>query len=250
MSLDDLPAEAIRRRRTSSSMVADALREAIIHGTLKGGQTLRQDELANRFGLSRIPVREALRQLEGEGLVTVQPHRGTVVSQLSGAELRELCEIRVALETTALRLAIPRLDDDTLNRAAAILVETDGETNVLEHWSRNNWRFHSTLYEAAERPRLLSMIKTLHDTVDRYLRLHVSILNYKMKGQAEHWGILDACRRRESAAAVSLLEQHIEAVAVLLSDFLGDELNAVAATNAARQGEPRAAVVGAAGRRR
>jgi DNA-binding GntR family transcriptional regulator len=214
-------------------MVADVLREAIMRGTLRGGQTLRQDELANRFGLSRIPVREALRQLEGEGLVTVQPHCGTVVSQLSGAELRELCEIRVALETTALRLAIPRLDDDTLNRAAAILVETDGETNVLEHWSRNNWRFHSTLYEPAGRPRLLSMIKTLHDTVDRYLRLHVSILNYKTKGQAEHWRILDACRRRESAAAVSLLEQHIEAVAALLSGYLGDELSSAASNDAA-----------------
>jgi DNA-binding GntR family transcriptional regulator len=216
-------------------MVADVLREAIMRGTLTGGQTLRQDELAHRFGLSRIPVREALRQLEGEGLVTTQPHCGTVVSQLSGGELQELCEIRVALETTALRLAMPRLDDGTLNRAAAILVETDGEKNVLEHWSRNNWRFHSTLYEPAGRPRMLSMIKTLHYTVDRYLRLHVSILNYKTKGQAEHWSILDACRRRESAAAVSLLEQHIEAVAVLLSDYLGDELNSAASNDAARQ---------------
>ena len=102
MSFDNLPTEAIRRRRTSSTMVADVLREAIMCGTLKGGQALRQDELANRFGLSRIPVREALRQLEGEGLVTVQPHCGTIVSQISGAELQELCEIRVALETTGL----------------------------------------------------------------------------------------------------------------------------------------------------
>ena len=228
-------------------MVADVLREAIMRGTLKGGQPLRQDELANRFGLSRIPVREALRQLEGEGLVTVQPHRGTVVSQISGDELHELCEIRVALETMALRLAIPRLDDETLNRAAAILVETDGETNVLEHWSANNWRFHATLYEPARRPRLLSMIKTLHDTVDRYLRLHVSILNYKTKGQAEHWGILDACRRRESAEAIALLDQHIEAVAVLLSGYLGDNLNAAASNDGARQAETHDAAVDTAG---
>lgn len=237
MSFDNLPTEAVRQRRTTPSMVADVLREAIMSGTLKGGQPLRQDELARRFGLSRIPIREALRQLEGEGLVTVQPHRGTVVSQLSGTELRELCEIRIALETMALRLAIPHLDDETLNRAAAILVETDGETNVLEHWSRNNWCFHATLYEPAGRPRLLSMIKTLHDTVDRYLRLHVSVLNYKTKGQAEHWRILDACRRRESAEAIALLDQHIEAVALLLSDYLGNELNPPAPDGAARQTE-------------
>jgi DNA-binding GntR family transcriptional regulator len=224
-----LDTQAIRQRRTTPGMVADVLREAIRSGELKAGQPLRQDELAGQFGLSRIPVREALRQLEGEGLITVNPHRGAMVSILSSGELQEVCEIRVALECTAIRLAIPHLNGETLTRAAEILTETDRETDVLGHWSRNNWLFHSTLYLPAQRPRLLSMIKQLHDTVDRYLRLHVSVLNYKTKGQEEHWQLLDACRRRDADAAARLLEQHIETVAVLLAKYLPKDQPAPAA---------------------
>jgi DNA-binding GntR family transcriptional regulator len=229
MSITKLDTQAVRERRTTPGMVADVLRDAIRSGTLKAGQPLRQDELAAQFGLSRIPVREALRQLEGEGLVTVNPHRGAVVSTLSNQELQEICEIRVALECTAIRLAVPHLTDRTLAHAAEILTETDRETEVLEHWSRNNWLFHSTLYLPAQRPRLLSMIKQLHDTVDRYLRLHVSALNYKTKGQEEHWQLLDACQHRDAAAAAYFLEQHIEAVAVLLAKYLPNDQQASAA---------------------
>ncbi len=220
MKLNEGAVEAIRRRQTTPGMVADVLRDAIMHGELKGGQALRQDELAARFGLSRIPVREALRQLEGEGLVVVHPHRGAVVSVLSGEELQELCEIRIALETAALRRALTRMDDETLRRAEEILAETDRAASVLDIWSKNNWRFHATLYRPAQRPRLLDMIKTLHDTIDRYLRLHVSLLHYKDRGQSEHWNLLAACRRRDADLAVTLLEQHVEGVAVLLAEYL------------------------------
>lgn len=230
MNLNQGAVEAIRRRRTTPGMVADVLRDAIMHGVLKGGQPLRQDDLAAQFGLSRIPVREALRQLEGEGLVIVHPHRGAVVAVLSAEELQELCEIRSALETTALRRALTRMDDETVQRAEEILAETDRATNVLDVWSKNNWRFHATLYRPAQRPRLLAMIKTLHDTIDRYLRLHVSILNYKDRGQAEHWALLDACRRRDTDLALALLEQHIEGVAVLLAEYLNADSSSLTVT--------------------
>jgi DNA-binding GntR family transcriptional regulator len=222
MSFDQLAVGALQRRQTTPSMVADVLRDAIVRGVLKANEPLRQDELAARFGLSRIPVREALRQLEGEGLVTVRPHRGAVVSPLSADELRELCEIRGALEVATLRRAIPYLTEETLARAQAILEETDQAADVLEIWSTNNWRFHATLYQPADRPRFLAMIKSLHDNVDRYLRLHVSILNYRARGQQEHWQILDACRRRDEAAATALLDQHIASVATLLAEYLAD----------------------------
>jgi DNA-binding GntR family transcriptional regulator len=223
MPIEELTTDAVRNRRTTPSMVAEVLRDAIIKGTLKGGEPLRQDELAARFGLSRIPIREALRQLEGEGLVIANPHRGAVVSGLSRKELGEICEIRIALETAALRLAIPHLDEQAIGTAEAILAETDRETRVVDHWSKNNWRFHSTLYLPADRPRLLGMIKHLHDQVDRYLRLHVTMLNYKEKGQSEHWKLLEACRARDTDAALATLEAHIKAVGMLLSEYLVDE---------------------------
>jgi len=212
--------ETIRRRRTTPGMVADVLRDAIVRGVLPAGRPLRQDDLAAQFGLSRIPVREALRQLEGEGLVTAEPHRGAVVSALSADELQELCEMRTALETTALRLAIPHIDAAALGEAEGILEETDRLSDVLEHWSHNNWRFHAVLYRRAGRPRMLAMIKSLHDNVERYLRLHGSVAQYRLQGQAEHRRILEACRRGDADLAAALLAHHIQAVAVLLAERL------------------------------
>jgi DNA-binding GntR family transcriptional regulator len=218
--LSELAHEVLSRRRSTPALVADALRDAILRGTFKSGDPLPQDDIARQFGLSRIPVREALRQLEGEGLVTFYPHRGAVVSTLSAAELREICEMRVALESLALRLAIPAMTEEAVTQAEQILDETDRETEVVATWSSNNWRFHSTLYGAADRPRLLKMIKGLHDNVDRYLRLHVSLLDYKEKGQQEHRQILRAVRDGDVEGSVGLLEHHVSGVAQLLGDYL------------------------------
>src|SRR4051795_12517043 len=121
MTISELDTSTVRSRSTTPAMIADVLRSAIMAGKLPGGALLRQMELSEQFGSSRIPVREALRQLQGEGLVTIVPHRGAVVSSLSLEELQEMCEIRIALESTALRLAISQLDDETLARAEAIL---------------------------------------------------------------------------------------------------------------------------------
>src|SRR5579883_1589456 len=109
MQLHDLAADALARHRTTPGLVADVLREAILTGILKAGQPLRQEDISAQFGLSRSPVREALRQLEGEGLVKLYPHRGAVVAEFPLSELWELCEIRIPLETTAIRLAMPHL---------------------------------------------------------------------------------------------------------------------------------------------
>ena len=209
------------KRQTTPSLVADVLRDAILSGRLPAGQSLPQDEIAAQFGLSRIPVREALRQLEGEGWVTLFPHRRAVVSALSYEELREIVEIRVLLETAALRLAIPHLSADDLARADEILAITDQDGDVAAHWSEHNWDFHATLYAPADRPRLLSMSKSLHDNIDRYLRRYRFILDdYKAQGQREHREILAACKRRDIDRAVTLLGRHIGGVSGLLAAHL------------------------------
>ena len=220
MTLSRLATDTVRQRQSTPTAVARVLRQAILEGVLKDGQALPQDELAAQFGLSRIPIREALRQLEGEGLVSVQPHRGAVVSSLSRDELQEMCDIRLALESLALRLAIARMDTETLAQACTILVRIDDEQDVATHWSAYNWQFHSTLYAPAQRPRLLALIKSTHDNVDRYLRMHVSLLNYKAQGQIEHWNLLEACRRRDATAALGILDEHIAGVALLLGTYL------------------------------
>ncbi|MDX5893014.1 GntR family transcriptional regulator [Rubrobacter radiotolerans] len=190
-------------------MVVGGLRDAILSGVLVGGQPLRQDEIAEQFGVSRMPVREALRQLEGEGMVSFYPHRGAVVSELSQEEVLEIIEIRVALETMALRKAFPLLGEEELRLAEDVLRSIDEEENLVSRWGELNWRFHATLFSPADRPRLLSIVKAQHTAFERYIRVHLVLSDYE-NPQREHYELLDTCRRKDLDGALQLLSTHIQ----------------------------------------
>src|ERR1700739_2717322 len=111
MDISKLASSVLQQQRSTPGLFADAIRLAILRGQLAPGQVLKQEELAKQFGLSRAPVREALRQLEAEGLVISYPHRGTVVAELSPEEIEEVFFIRITLETTVLQLAVPRMTE-------------------------------------------------------------------------------------------------------------------------------------------
>ncbi|MDQ7800923.1 MAG: GntR family transcriptional regulator [Armatimonadota bacterium] len=206
-------------------MVADVLREAILRGILLAGQQLRQDEIARELGVSHIPVREALRQLEAEGLVRLRPYRGFEVSELSPEEVEELYEIRIPLECQALRLAFPHLTDEDLERAERILDAIDAEGDPSA-WSELNTEFHAVLYAPSRRQRLLNLIRTLRTNVDRYLRLYISVMQRKQYSQREHRKILEAVRRRDAAGAVAALEEHLGIACRMLVDYLRRERKA------------------------
>lgn len=210
---------SVPARKTAPGAIADRIRQAIVRGELRAGQPLRQAEIAERFGVSRIPVREALSQLEGEGWVASTPHRGVVVTDLCAEDIRDLCDIRVDLETRALRYAIPNLDEAALARAEAILdcIDADG---TIDAWADRNLEFHLAIYERANRPMLLALITTLHQLTSRYLMMHVAILNYREQGQREHRDILAACKARDIREAERLLRTHIVDVANLLEEYL------------------------------
>lgn len=222
MGLDEIAARASGQFRTTQSMVASGLRDAILSGVLAGGQPLRQEEIAESFGVSRSPVREALRQLEGEGMVAFIPHRGAVVSEISHQEVEEITEIRISLETMAMRKAIPLLDDDDLERAEEVLRRIDREEDLITYWSDLNWRFHATLFAPAERPRLLALIKSQHDAFERYIRMHLALSDYE-KPQSEHYELLDLCRKRDTEAVLKLLAKHIENTSDLLVTYIKDD---------------------------
>lgn len=219
MSLESIAAEAVGRYRTTQDMVAGGVREAILGGALAGGQPLRQEELAERFGVSRIPVREALRQLEGEGLVSFYPHRGAVVSRLSYREVEEITEIRVALETLCLRNSLPLISEDDLGRAEEVMLSIEREEDLRSNWGTLNWKFHAALLEPADRPRLLSLIKAQHTAFERYIRFHLALADYD-KPQREHRELLELCRSRDPEAAEELLARHIRDISDLLLDHL------------------------------
>ncbi|MBW4630459.1 MAG: GntR family transcriptional regulator [Iphinoe sp. HA4291-MV1] len=219
MNLNDLAANVLQQQRSTPDLIADALREAILQGIFQEGQSLRQDEIATQFGVSRIPVREALRQLEAEGLVTLHLNRGATVSALSPAEAQEIFEIRSALEVKAIQLAIPKLTPSDLEKATVILEQTDQTTDAGCR-AQLNWKFHETLYETAERPRLLTMIKTLHLNIDRYVRLQMAQMDYLERSQKEHYQLLEACQQHDTKVAVKLLKRHIDTAGEQLVAYL------------------------------
>lgn len=219
MNLNDLAANVLQQQRSTPDLIADALREAILRGIFQEGQSLRQDEIATQFGVSRIPVREALKQLEAEGLVTLHLNRGAIVSVLTAQEAQEICEIRSALEVKAMQLAIPKFRETDIEKAAVILEATDQATDagVL---AKLNWEFHATLYATAERPRLLAMIKTLHVNCDRYVRVQLVEMDYQERSQKEHYQLLDACQKQDTKAAIRLLKRHIDTAGEQLIAYL------------------------------
>ncbi len=189
----------------------NALRESILRGRFPEGQPLRQDAIAKQLGVSRIPVREALRQLEAEGLVTFAPHKGAVVSTLSVGEIEELFELRALIEADFVRRAVPRMTRDDDSRAAEVLenYERAIEGGESSEWEELNWQFHSTLYLAADRQFTLGFVRKLHQQSDRYQRMHLTFARGESRTRKAHRAIAAAARRRDARLASRLMRDHI-----------------------------------------
>ena len=202
--------------------IVDSLRADILRGNLKSGQALKQDEIAAQFGVSKIPVREALIQLKTEGLVHFYHNRGAFVSELSAAEADEIYVMRIALETAVLARAIPNLTVTQLKHAEKILDAIDQEENIAK-WGELNWEFHATLYIPASLPRLMDIIKALHTNIARYLVLYLAGMAYQKKSQKEHRAILAACRHGDIEKAVTVLEVHLRGASEHLVAYLNKQ---------------------------
>jgi DNA-binding GntR family transcriptional regulator len=195
--------------RTTTDAVAADIRQAILDGVLKGGQQLGQDELAAHLGVSRIPVREALRQLEAQGFVTFFPNRGAVVSALSAEEILEISEARILLESHSLMLAIPNMTVEDFREMEDIVSNT--VSSLTSESQRDlNCEFHMVLYRPACRPYLLGLIKNLHDKSTQYRHLYYSRLQQAKQSTKEHSNLLEACRNRDPELAVDILRKHIQ----------------------------------------
>jgi DNA-binding GntR family transcriptional regulator len=200
-------------RQSLTSAVAEKLRDQIIRGEISEGAQLRQDLIAGQYHVSRIPVREALRQLHAEGLITIVPNRGAIVPELSPSDIEELFAIRALLEPEVLKLSIPRLTPADLGQAEAVLNKYMSELRREEHmenWGRMNWQFHSILYSRAERPHFMSIIRNVNHNGERYTRLQLYLTHGMKRANEEHHQILKLCRKNEVAAACKLLRQHIQ----------------------------------------
>jgi DNA-binding GntR family transcriptional regulator len=198
----------VRRYATTPDLIADALRADILRGALAPGQALRQEELAGRFGVSRLPVRDALLRLEGEGLVDVQPNRGAYVTALSADEVREIYHLRVLLEGDAIAHAVPRLTPADRRRIDAAHAAAAHSADGPE-WADGDRDFHLALYGPAGRPRQLATIETLRATVDRYSTAHAALPSRTAEWLADHDAIVAACLAGDAAGARRCLTDHL-----------------------------------------
>jgi DNA-binding GntR family transcriptional regulator len=200
-------------RQSLTSAVADKLRDQIIRGEILEGAQLRQDAIATQYQVSRIPVREALRQLEAEGLIAIVPNRGAVVPALSPQDIEELFSIRALLEPEVLKLSIPGLTEEDFAEASTVLNTYIDELRREDHlsaWGRLNWQFHSILYSRAEQPRFMAIIRNVNNSGERYTRLQLYLTHGIKRANEEHHQILEFCRQRNVKDACRLLREHIQ----------------------------------------
>lgn len=215
------PAPDRLRHKTVAAAVADALRQRILNGELAPGVQLRQDALAEEFGISRIPVREALLQLEATNLVKIVPHRGAVVAGLSLADVEDIFRLRLELEPQLLILSAPLLTSGDLAGLHALsnTYRDALDRNEVQRWGELNRRFHMDLLRHAARPRTLVIVAGLLQDCDRPTRLQLSTTGDLDRAHNEHTQILAFCEARKFEAAATRLRAHIEHVATSLIEI-------------------------------
>lgn len=207
-----------RKFRTVGDMVYGVLREGILTGALVPGEWLRQDALASQLGVSRIPVRSALLQLESEGLIRVDPYRGATVIKLSTAEMREIYELRRVLETHALRKTIDHMTPERIERldemARALNEIADGEEFLSKRGD-----FYRELYNAELQPQTVALIEKLRRDAGRYwLQRHIDYVS--QPGSRDHQDIVRFVREHDVKGAVKWLEHHLDEVSHQLLELM------------------------------
>ena len=209
--------------KTRTQVVVEAIREKILTGAIKAGEPLRQAALADELKVSRIPVREALLQLEAEGLVEFEAHKGATATKLSAEQVTELFELRALLECELLRLAIPKLTEAELAQSEQLLQQMASafhDVGTKSSWSELNTRFHLSLYKAADRPLTFEIVQNLIVNSDRYIRVHLLLAGGINKADPEHSALLNFCRKKQVKEACQLLHNHITGAAKEIVNIL------------------------------
>lgn len=202
------------KHRTLSSAIAERLRQEILSGQHASGAQLRQDALAAAYDVSRIPVREALFQLEAEGLVRIEPHKGAVVTSLSLEEVNDVFDLRAELESRLFRASIPELTPEDFARLDAIqkqFASAIAQRDTMQ-WGTLNAEMHAALYAGARLPRTASIVAGLLQTSDRYTRMQLSTPAAMKRAEREHAELIRLAAKRDVKAACALLVRHIETV--------------------------------------
>ncbi|HVQ89636.1 MAG TPA: GntR family transcriptional regulator [Mycobacteriales bacterium] len=190
--------------------IANALRRAVRERVFAPGEVLNQDQLARRFGVSRVPLREALRTLVGEGLVVMNTGLGAVVTELEPDEVNELYELRLQLEPALAVPIVTRARPVDVQQLASMVTSMDElEAGQSEEWSTLNYRFHRRLYELSERRHAIRLVVQVLNLVEPYARVHAHVLGSRTQAQAQRTEMVAALRGRDGKTLRALLVDSI-----------------------------------------
>jgi DNA-binding GntR family transcriptional regulator len=206
--------------RTLAEQVAAHLRDEILSGRLVAGARLSQEALAEQFRVSRVPIRDALRHLQAEGLVISQPRVGTSVADLSTADLEELYDMRLALEPVVARLATPRLRADDLATMRRYLDAMSSSGELSAEWFSAHAEFHRALNTRSGRERMCSLVDSLRAQTERYVRVYRFALERADELGAEHELIYRAAQGGDADAVAAAVHEHLALVRDRLIAYL------------------------------
>jgi DNA-binding GntR family transcriptional regulator len=206
--------------RSLTQIIVELIRQEIYEGTYKPGARLNIADLAQRFQASAVPVREALRNLEAEGLVEFRPNRGVVIRDLSAREVRELFLMRLPLELLAATQAALHGDDAALDAIDAILKRMDAAVGTPD-WHVLHDRFHHEFYSLSQLPRLIQYVGVLRGQMRPYAKLYLSDPRHVEMAQAEHYLMVEAARARDPHAIRPALVEHLRRPAHMALSALG-----------------------------
>ena len=201
-----MPASSIAQ--TTSSAVTHLLRQSLDRGRWASGAPLRQEEIAAEFGVSRVPVREALFQLQAEGLVHMVPNKGMYVRHATEPELREWFRLRLLIESDVLAEAVPLHTSATINRVETVQAALD-KAQAVADWIAGDREFHEALYAPAQRAESMAIVRRLRHLVDRFYFARMKPGTRAQGWHEEHHALVRAVRRRDPKAAVKVLQAHL-----------------------------------------
>jgi len=210
------------RPPTAQEKALAALRDAIVTRDLVPGEQIVQERLSEKFGVSRVPLREALKVLEGEGQVVYSPHRGYFVTDLSIADLIEAYRIRDLLESEAVRVAVPLVTPHDVAALADLMKgwEAAAVRDDLAAMTMSNRELHFALIEMCAMPRLIRMIRVLWDATDAYRAAYYDDASSRSHVEREHRAIVAAVKKRDAETVVELLRAHRQRAVERLSEVL------------------------------
>lgn len=209
-------------RQSLPDVIAGDIRERILNGDLSEGVTVRQEALAEEYNVSRMPVREALKRLDAEGLVQLTNNQGATVTKHSLDEIGEIFDLRILIEVDLFRRAIPAMTQSQLANCQKILeaMEASYDADDVGKWGSLNYEYHSALYAPARRGLTNDLLGRINLQSDRYVRMHLSVMKQRDPAREEHRELLELVRAGNTEEGCALLTRHIAQTKANLLDLM------------------------------